>query len=537
MAMDRTPNRFHSIFETLDARTLFADAYSLSQFPNGSGYDSIQKRLETADASYVVGLFSGRVDFNLQSGVSALTARGDTDAYLAKYNKSGQLQWVTAISGSFTDRAMTEYDKRDMLTNPRRITQFLGKVGEQPRAAGEYIFDIADDAAGNVIVTGSFTGTVTIGGHQYTSDDSINEKYYDGYIAKFNSANGAAAWVQQISGPFDEYPASVGLDKNGNVFVGGYYTRQVDIDGSRRVRMLTTDGRDAGFVARYSSDGVYSWAYQFTSKTGDRELRNAVNDIAVTGNGEVYFAGTFGDEARFNPSQPKSVTESVGETDAVVGKLNRKGALSWIQTTGDERADGNTTLTLDGAGNLYTAGYFSDRQDVDPRSNVTNFLTPASDDGSDRTDFSDLLISKFTLDGVPVWQGQLGGENIELVSDIIVSGDGAINVSGSFFGTADFAPGRNTFNLSSTQVVNDDDIKDLNTNFGREDTYDWFHVRISPRGKFIDAVKIGGADDDYSSGMNLSGNDVVITGRIVSAVGDRDDRDEQGVTVVRGVLS
>ncbi|MBC7783976.1 MAG: hypothetical protein H7144_09055 [Burkholderiales bacterium] len=527
--MDRTEHRI----EALEQRThLSVSSSNLPLSFDGPGFDSAQKIVPTADGFVVAGLFSGRVDFDPSAGRRRLTARGDTDIYVASFDGTGNFQWVTQFGGDHTDKAMQEFKRRDVLTNPRRLGSFIGRVGEQPREAGEYITDLKVDIQGNIVLGGAFKKTIQIGNRTLTADETIDEDFYDGMVVKL-TANGALAWVYNFGGPFDDVAMSVGFDGAANVVVGGYFTRQADFDPGRRVLQLTTLGRDAGFVARLSALGKMSWVYQFGGESGDRLIRNAVNDVAVTARGEVYFGGTFGDTVDFDASKGVREIKSEGQNDAVLGKLNRKGALSWVVSTGGDQADGNSAVALDPSGNVYTAGYFTDEADVDPRPGVNKILKASTEEGDSKSDFNDILVSKFTTDGAPLWQSQMGGGLIELIADLEVAANGTIYTTGSFFGKADFSPGPGTAFLTST-ATNDGSIKDSNTNFGRDESYDWFVVSLSPRGKFVAGAKFGGADDDFASGLGLVDNQVLLAGRQVNAVGERDDRDEQSLVRLLG---
>ena len=49
---------------------------------------------ETISSGAFAGLFSGTTNFNVPSEPKTLTARGETDIYIAKYTLSGALLWL-----------------------------------------------------------------------------------------------------------------------------------------------------------------------------------------------------------------------------------------------------------------------------------------------------------------------------------------------------------------------------------------------------------------------------------------------------------
>ena len=177
---------------------------------------------------------------------------------------------------------------------------------------------------------------------------------------------------------------------------------------------------------------------------------------------------------------------------------------------------------------MFTAGYFSDEVDINPLPDVTNVIEPTAEEEDENPEFSDLLVSKFTSDGEPVWQAPIGGQYIEVIGDLRVGADDSIYLTGSYFGEIDLAPGRSRYVLESVRT-NDGSIKDQNTDFGRNESYDWFAVRLSQRGKFVAGASFGLADDDYNGGFTpLADGSFLFYGRQVdSTIADRDDRHEQ----------
>ncbi|HEY0008605.1 MAG TPA: hypothetical protein VGB55_07770, partial [Tepidisphaeraceae bacterium] len=310
----------------------------------------------------------------------------------------------------------------------------------------------------------------------------------------------------------------------GNAYVGGYFTRQADFGNG----VVTTEGRDSGFVMRLSTGGEIGWVYRFESDEAGSADRNAVNDLVVTPSGNVYFAGTFAGDANFDLRGAGYELEAEGKTDAYLAYINRKGRFGWALATGGDESDGNSAIAADAAGNIYTAGYFAGEVDVNPRPDVTTLLQAQSDNNRDER--TDLLISRFAADGRPIWQAQMGGEDYEVIADLQVDdSDGSIYTLGSFYGEADFAPGKGIAVLNSAES-NDGSIRDRNSRSRRDETYDWFLSRLSPRGKHVSVSRIGGADDDFASGLTISGpRQILLAGRTVAARGERDERHEQSL--------
>jgi hypothetical protein len=135
---------------------------------------------------------------------------------------------------------------------------------------------------------------------------------------------------------------------------------------------------------------------------------------------------------------------------------------------------------------------------------------------------------------MPVWQDQITGPYFERIADMTVAPNGGIYTTGSFFNTVNFAPGKGKAVLTST-LTNDGSIKDSNTNFGRNESYDQFVQVLSPKGKFVSVKQFGSADDDYASGISVTNDgDILLAGRYTRAVGPRDDRQETAIVYLLG---
>ena len=277
--------------ETLEPRQLLA-AYPVSV--GSSAYDTPFKITKIAnDGVLVAGLFKGTIDLDPSSGVSPLTAVGDTDVYIARYSEAGGLVWARRIGGLEGD---FEDNKRiDTPTDPHRAGPFDLGVGLQPADLGEYVTGVAADASGNFYIAGAFRGVVDFDPGSGTRNLSSNDgdEFLDIFLLKLNNG-GNFVFVKQIGGNFTDIAQGMTVANN-NVFLTGYYTRVADFDPSARLAILSTQdqSRENGFVARYDLNGALVWAKDIANNDIDRARRNAGNSIAVDAQGNSYIAGSF----------------------------------------------------------------------------------------------------------------------------------------------------------------------------------------------------------------------------------------------------
>lgn len=166
--------------------------------------------------------------------------RGRNDAFVAKFNPFGQLQWTRQLGTSRNDLPL----------------------------------GVAADAKGDVLISGSTSGS--LGGENQGQDD--------GWIAKLGS-HGALRWTRQLGSTEKDVAMCVATDQDGNVFTAGN-TSGV-LRGSNR-------GMDDAWMAKVSSSGKTLW----TQQEGTLGIDVAAG-VATDNQGYVLVAGyTQGNLAR-----------------------------------------------------------------------------------------------------------------------------------------------------------------------------------------------------------------------------------------------
>ena len=242
---------FSSGFSTLSGisggdvkSTTNVDGYIVKYNVNGTllwgelvgGLASDQAKGIYSDASgnvYVTG-FTSSSGWSL-SGVSGGDIKVATgqDAFIAKYNTNGILQWGRIISGVTSD----------------------------------YGLGVTNDVFGNVYTTGwtnssGFTLSGVSGGQ---TKSTINQ---DGYLARYNS-NGVLQWGT-LFGPLargSDPGQGVSSDSSGNVYVVGYTLSGTAWTLSGSQGGFTTGANSSqGYVSKYNTNGILQWAYLLNSE-------------------------------------------------------------------------------------------------------------------------------------------------------------------------------------------------------------------------------------------------------------------------------
>jgi phage-related tail fiber protein len=141
-------------------------------------------------------------------------------------------------------------------------------------------------------------------------------------------------------------------------------------------------------------------------------------------------------------------------------------------------------IAVDGTGNRYVIGYFSNTADFDPGAGTQNLSSAG---------VNDIFLAKYDASGNYVWAKSIGGTSNDLGYALAIDASGNSYITGSFTGTADFDPGAGTQNLSSAGVN------------------DIFLAKYDASGNYVWAKSVGGTVNDlgYALAVDASGNSYI----------------------------
>lgn len=319
----------------------------------------------------VAGYFEGTVDF----GGGELTSAGSADVFVAKFDSAGAHLW----------------SKR------------FGDGNFQSANA------VAVDASGNVIVTGSFSGTIDFGGGALTSAGN-----FDIFVAKFGS-DGTHIWSKRFGDWDNQEPYAVAVDAAGNVIITGYFESYVDFGGGP----LECAGAPDIFVAKLGPDGAHLWSKRF-GDNGSQLSRS----VAVDALGNVFITGFFWGSFDFGGG---ALTCAGGE-DIFIAKFGSDGAHRWSKRFGDMDYQEANAVAVDATGNVIVTGWFFGAVDFGGGA-----LTSA--------DSMDIFIAEFGSDGAHLWSKRFGDGDDQEAKAVAADALGDVIVTGSLEGTVDFGGG------------------------------------------------------------------------------------------------
>lgn len=300
------------------------------------------------------------------------------------------------------------------------------------------------------------------------------------------------AWVKQGGSAGDEIARSIITDAAGNSYVCGPFSGTGDFDPGPAVFNLTSNGSYDAFVAKYSPDGNFIWAKGMGGASYDQ-----ANCLSLDAAGNIYISGFYSATADFDPGPGVFNLNSAGQWDVFVVKMDAAGNLVWAKSMGGDDYDQPYSLTVDGAGNVYTTGeFFSSVADFDPGAPVFNLPSFGS---------VDVFISKLDAAGNFVWAKHVGGNSIDRSNSIALGPGGDILVTGYFYSlTTDFDPGTGVFSLSPAGAS------------------DIFILKLNTAGDFVWAKKMGGTADDHGNVVATDNAGNVYTSGWYLATGDYD---------------
>jgi Beta-propeller repeat len=230
---------------------------------------------DSAGNIYIAGSTKGNL-----SGTNA----GDADAWLAKYDSTGNEIWRKQIGTIAEDEAFgVAVDNGDRVYLTGHTKNKLGDVftGDPQQWVGEDNPQVPAIGGGD---------DYKLGGAYYGSADA--------WIAQFNAVTGVLNWKRQLGTSDYDSSSGVAVDIHGNAYITGR---------TRGKLGATYSGGDDAWVAKYNVNGALQWKRQLGT-VGD----DVSNGIAVSSAG-VYIGGVTSGNIEGN---------NLGGDDAWIAKLS-----------------------------------------------------------------------------------------------------------------------------------------------------------------------------------------------------------------------
>ncbi len=325
---------------------------------------------------------------------------------------------------------------------------------------------VAIDPAGNIVVTGYFSGTVDFGGGLLTSAGGI-----DIFVVKYDPA-GSHLWSKRFGDASNQSGQSIATDSSGNVLVTGEVAGSADFGGGS----LTSAGAEDIFVAKLDPDGNHLWSKIFGSASPNQMGVGIAADSA----GNVLVTGHFLGSANFGGAASIS---SDGQQDVFVAKLTSVGDHVWSQSFGDAGAQFGSSVAVDALGNVLLTGSFYSTIWFGGAT-----LTSAGDD--------DIFLAKLDAAGNHLFSQRFGSVGSQSGQDVKVDSSGSVLLTGTFYGAVDFGGGV----LTSTSS-------------------DVFGAKFDATGNHLWSKRFGDNGEQYGGGVATDpAGDLLLTGHFQGAM-------------------
>jgi Ca2+-binding RTX toxin-like protein len=342
--------------------------------------------------------------------------QGSYDAWVAKYDSSGNQLWVKQFgTANFDDTfgVTTDRDGNFYLVGGTQGDLFAPKTSQ-----GADTWIAKYDANGNPFWTKQFgsapdilvgsrdikvdpQGNVFISG--LTVKDNTRPDLFqfpvqdDAWVAKFDS-NGNQQWWTELGGPAFDETYSVAVDKDGNSYTAGW---TYGLTGP-------TVGLYDAWLTKFDPQGQIVWTQQFG--TTGYEFPWAVE---TDSQGNIYLTGIT--TGLFPGSQGGNVEGNItGSSDIFVAKYLPNGTQSWVRQFGSNEDDGQLLagMAIDSQDRIFLTGY-------------TNRNLGSANAGS-----YDALVTSYDTNGNQLWQQQFGSPQLDYATGLTVDGANNLFVTG-----------------------------------------------------------------------------------------------------------
>lgn len=301
---------------------------------------------------------------------------GNSDAFLIKFDATGNIIWGTFYGGAGTDRG----------------------------------FSCNCDAADNsylVGTTGSPTNISTSGVHSTAINSSL-----DGFLVKFD-VNGIREWGTYFGGESEDWVDDVQISTSQKIAISGR-TQSANNIASTGAHQTTYAGNSDGFIAVFNSNGTLDWATYYGGPSYDH-----VWGVGFNTAGDVFFTGQTQSSSQIaTPNSHKP--NYTGNGNAFLGRMNANGVRQWATYFGGNNQTFGKTINVLTNGNVAIAGETS----------ATNGIAFGNVYQNTNAGASDGYIAYFQPSGTLNWATYFGGPSLDMVNDITSDTNNFIYIAG-----------------------------------------------------------------------------------------------------------
>lgn len=302
---------------------------------------------------------------------------GIQDAFLVKFDSSGNRLWASYYGGADVDNGVTT----------------------------------AVDELGNIYLGGytySDSG-IALNGFQNIYGGSTN--YGNAFLVKFDSS-GNRLWATYYGGAVYCQCMKITTDSNGNVYMCGHARddASITINGFQN---NYGGGNEDAFLVKFDTDGNRLWATYYGGVADDLGY-----SVATDTQDNVYLFGRTG--SNIGISSGGFQNSVAGFFDNYLVKFDSSGNRIWATYYGGTGSESGGSVTTDLDDNVYITGSTTSTSGIASNGFQNVFGGPTFD----------AYVAKFNSDGERIWATYYGGETDDTGNSITSDSEGNIFLNG-----------------------------------------------------------------------------------------------------------
>ena len=330
-----------------------------------SDYDYAVKAVADGDGNvYVAGMTRGAVNTPGQAAPNSKS--GGSDVFVAKFDPSGALLWVSQFGSSSDD----------------------GIGGIALGSPSGFL---------TLYVTGWTKGVMPGGQQGWRNANAGIEGTTDIFVAKIHPASGTVNWIKQYGTPGDDYANGVATDSSSMIYLAGSTTGTFGSDAV--IRSIPE-----AFLMRLNSEGDWmGWVTQFnvaSNPTGTAAYAVAVESSSSFSN--VFVTGLVSGNLQGSLFVAKFSYDFDPLATVTLGGPNR----------GSDKDQG-LAIAVDRSRNVIVAG-----------------STQGTFEGNPSSGADDIILAKFDRNLALLWTHQYGTDGHDTAHGVAVDAEGSIYLSG-----------------------------------------------------------------------------------------------------------
>lgn len=439
----------------------------------GNGYDAATHVDALEDgSSLVVGYFEDAAVFaDGETEQTVIQSDGGDDAFVARFNPDGTLDWVKRAGGPADD------------------------VGMGISALEDGVF----------YITGSMMGPAVFGPGEPGETDLSHQGMSDFFIARY-AADGSIVWARSAGGDGQESGWCVAALPGGEAIVAGEFDESIILGFGEpeQVELTTMSSETTVFIAKYGIGGEVVWARGLASGLSSIPGGSYPRDLFAFDDGSFLLTGLFEGTCTFGAGNVNEVSvASKGGHDFFLSRYGADGTLLWVRTVGSVADDKGFGVSASGGGLVAVTGYY--------HFNITFGSGETGETMLQSLGSRDAFVAVYELDGDLAWARSAGGHEEVYGYGIAAAETGAGESSDTVTAVGRFV-GEAVFGFDGESEVG----------FASAGADDIFVARYDEDGGLKWARRGGGPGSDVGNSVDAIGASVLIVAGYMSYDGTFD---------------